>query len=382
MKLAVLGSTGSIGLQTLDVCRRLSPRPEVVVLAAHSNCELLTNQAREFGAKYVVLAEQKAWREAKKNLTYSDVLLGEEGLQQALAHAEPDVSVNAVWGAAGLKYSLSALRHSRRLALANKESLVAAGQLVMGEAREWGCEVFPVDSEQSAIFQAMHCGKHKEVRRVILTASGGPFLDWTPEQIASATPEDALKHPTWEMGRGITVDSATLMNKAFEVIETRWLFDLDPSQIEVVIHPESVVHSMVEFVDGSCVAQLNIPDMRIPIQYSLTYPERVRLDLKPLDFAELGSLTFQKPDTRRFRALMLAWQVLEAGGAAGAVLVAANQRTTAAFLEGKIGFDKICDISTKVLHTHNVVSNPTLDDILAAHDWAMAEADRWISREY
>lgn len=378
MKAAVLGSTGSIGLQTLDVCRRLPERPQVLVLSAHRNFGTLLEQAREFGVKYVVLADRGAYQEAKQAAEGVEVLLGDEGLGEALAGAAPDVTVNAVWGTAGLEATLTAIRHSRRLALANKESLVSAGELVMGEARERGCEIVPIDSEQSAVFQALHAGKRSEVRRVILTASGGPFLDWSPEQIAKATPDDALKHPTWAMGRGITVDSATLMNKAFEVIETKWLYDLAPSQIEVVIHPESIVHSIVEFADRSCIAQLSAPDMRIPIQYALTYPQRLELDMKQLDLSELGRLTFQEPDMKRFHALALAWKVLELGGTAGGALVAANQQAVAAFLEGKISFDAICGVSEKVLHALNVVGNPALDDILAAHDWARAEAKRWI----
>jgi 1-deoxy-D-xylulose-5-phosphate reductoisomerase len=382
MKIAVLGSTGSIGLQTLDICRRLSPRPEIAVLSARSNGDALMAQAIEFGAKYAVLSEREAWEQAKSASENTTVLLGDEGLEEALSATTPDITVNAIWGAAGLKASLSAIRHSRRLALANKESLVSAGELVMGEAKERGCEVVPIDSEQSAIFQALQSGKRSEVRRVMLTASGGPFLNWSQEQIAEATPQDALKHPTWTMGRGITVDSATMMNKAFEVIEAKWLFDLAPSQIEVVIHPESIVHSMVEFVDGSCIAQLSITDMRVPIQYALTYPDRARLDLKLLDLCELGQLTFRKPDGKRFQALALAWEVLELGGTAGAALVSANQRATAAFLEGMIGFNQISEIADRVLQTLQVVKKPVLEDIFAAYEWGKAEADRCIMQGF
>jgi 1-deoxy-D-xylulose-5-phosphate reductoisomerase len=380
MKVAVLGSTGSIGLQTLDVCRKMSPRPELVLLSANTNAKLLIEQAEELGVKRVVLHDENAWKESRNGSDRTDILPGSE-LEHALRETTPDVTVNGIWGTAGLEPTLAALKHSRRLALANKESLVSAGEIVMKAAKEMDCPIVPIDSEQSAIFQAMQGGKRNEVRRVILTASGGPFLDWSPEQIAAATPQDALKHPTWEMGHGISVDSATLMNKAFEVIEAKWLFDLDPAQIEVVIHPESIVHSMVEFIDGSCLAQLSVTDMRLPIQYALTCPGRSGLDLEPLQLHEVGSLNFRKPDLERFPALSLAWKVLEMAGTAGAALVAANQRATAAFLDGKKGFNSISETAAKVLQSLSVVQNPALDDILATHDWARAEADKWVSQE-
>ncbi len=380
MKVAVLGSTGSIGLQTLDVCRRLDPRPEVVLLSANTNANVLLEQAQEFGANRVVLHDEGSW-EKNKGISDSIDILPASELEQALQESSPDVTVNGIWGTAGLEPTLAALRHSQRLALANKESLVAAGEIVMKASKELDCPVVPIDSEQSAIFQAMQGGKRSEVRRVILTASGGPFLDWTPERIAAATPQDALKHPTWEMGHGISVDSATLMNKAFEVIEAKWLFDLEPSQIEVVIHPESIIHSMVEFVDGSCLAQLSVTDMRIPIQYALTWPERRGLDLEPLRLHEIGSLNFRKPDLERFGALSLAWQALELGGNAGAALVAASQYVTKAFLEGRTGFNSIYETTAKVLQQLNVVHSPALGDILATLEWATAEADKWVSRE-
>jgi 1-deoxy-D-xylulose 5-phosphate reductoisomerase len=303
MKIAVLGSTGSIGLQTLDVCRRLSPRQEIAVLSARSNGDALMAQAIEFGAKYAVLSEREAWEQAKSASKDTTVLLGDEGLEEALSATTPDITVNAIWGAAGLKASLSAIRHSRRLALANKESLVSAGELVMGEAKERGCEVVPIDSEQSAIFQALQSGKRSEVRRVMLTASGGPFLN--------------------------------------------------------------------------CIT-----DMRVPIQYALTYPDRARLDLKLLDLCELGQLTFRKPDGKRFQALALAWEVLELGGTAGAALVSANQRATAAFLEGMIGFNQISEIADRVLQTLQVVKKPVLEDIFAAYEWGKAEADRCIMQGF
>jgi 1-deoxy-D-xylulose-5-phosphate reductoisomerase len=382
MKIAVLGSTGSIGLQTLDICRRLSPRPKIAILSARSSGDVLMAQASEFDSQYAVLSDREAWEQAKTSAGKTSVLFGDEGLEEALAAAKPDIVVNAVWGTAGLNASLNAIRHSHRLALANKESIVCAGELVMAEARERNCEILPIDSEQSAIFQALQAGNHNEIRRIILTASGGPFREWTPERIEKATPEDALKHPTWEMGSGITVDSATLMNKAFEVIEAKWLFDLDPAQIEVVIHPESIVHSMVEFVDGSCIAQLSLTDMRIPIQYALTYPERMELGLKHLDLGELGSLNFEKPDTKRFAALALAWEVLELGGTAGAALVAANQQASRAFLDGRTDFNSISKISAHVIKSLSVIDNPTFENILATQEWARTEADRCISQGF
>jgi len=381
MKIAILGSTGSVGLQTIDVCRRLQPKQEIAVLAARRNVDAVMAQVTEFGASHVVFADKKAWKKASESQTNVNVLFGEEGLEEALEKTSPDVTVNSIWGTAGLQATLAALKYSKRLALANKESLVSAGQLVMSKAKETGCEILPVDSEQSAIMQAMASGRHSEIRRVLLTASGGPFLDWSSERMAKARPEDALKHPTWAMGRGITVDSATLMNKAFEIIETKWLFDLEPALIEVVIHPESIVHSLVEFMDGSCIAQMSVTDMRIPIQYALTYPDRLQLDLKPLELHEIGKLTFRKPDSKRFRALVLARQVMELGGTAGATLVSANQRASAAFLDGKIGFNRICEVTAKVIGALSVVANPSLEDIISTHEWSQAEADRWISQE-
>ncbi len=290
-----------------------------------------------------------------------------------------DVVVAAVVGAAGLPAALAAVRAGKKLALANKEALVVAGSLLIPEARRRGVALLPVDSEHSAIFQAMACGRGREVRRVILTASGGPFRNAPLEAIHNATPADALNHPTWRMGGKITIDSATMFNKALELIEACWLFDLRPQQVQIVVHPESIIHSMVEFIDGSVIAELSPPDMRTPIQYALTYPERANGCSRRMDWTKVQALHFEPPDFEKFPALTLAYQVAEAGGTSGAVLNAANEAAVAAFMAGKIAFGEICRVVELTISQHRIQTSPTLDDLLEADRWARQCAEASIA---
>ena len=378
MNIALLGSTGSIGRMTLEVVASLGPPWRVVAMAANRQVELLAKQVAASGAKTVAVADSSAADRLTRALPRGctpEVLLGPEGLVAVAAATDVDTVVSAVVGSAGLGAALAAVRAGKRLALANKESLVMAGELVMAEARAAGAQVLPVDSEHSAIFQAMAAGRRGEVRRVVLTASGGPFYRRF-ESHAAVTAEEALDHPTWSMGPKITIDSATLMNKALEIIEAHHLFGLGPQEIQVVIHPESTVHSLVEFVDGSVIAQLSPPDMRMPIQYALTYPERRPAPWPRLDLAMLGRLQFETPDLERFPALALGFEVIRRGGTAGAALAGADEVAVAAFLGRRIKFTDIVPVVEHVLAAHPWTAHPTLEDILAADAWAREEATR------
>jgi 1-deoxy-D-xylulose-5-phosphate reductoisomerase len=386
--LVVLGSTGSIGVSTLDVCRSMgAERVRVTGLVGGSKWELLAAQAREHKVPRVAIADPAAYKSLARELSGSgiEVLSGAEGACALVADAACDTVLAAITGAAGLPAVLEAARRGRRLCLSNKESLVLTGPILGRMARENGAELIPVDSEHSAIFQALRAGTTKETRRLILTASGGPFREWPAERIARATREEALNHPTWKMGPAITIDSATLMNKALEVVEARWLFDLPPEQIDVVIHPQSVIHSLVEFVDGSVMAQLGVPDMRVPIQYSLTYPGRLPLETAPFDLAKIGRFTFEAVDRARFPAVDLAYDVLRRGGVAGAVFNAANEVARIAFLAGRIAFPQIVRTTERVLDRHRGagpgrdLSAPTLDDVLEADRWSREEAERCLT---
>ncbi|MGE0708540.1 MAG: 1-deoxy-D-xylulose-5-phosphate reductoisomerase [Planctomycetota bacterium] len=384
-RVVVLGSTGSIGKSTLDVCGNLGDEVEVTGLAAGSQWELLAAQAREHRVPRVSIASPAAYAPLRDALagTGIEVLQGDEGACALVAEG-CDAVLAAITGAAGLPPVLEAARRGLRLCLSNKESLVLAGPILSELARENGCELLPVDSEHSAIFQALEAGNTREVRRILLTASGGPFREWGKERIAAATRAEALKHPTWEMGPFITIDSATLMNKSLELIEARWLFDVPAEQIEIVVHPQSIIHSLVEFVDGSVMAQLGVPDMRVPIQYALTYPERRPLATAPFDLAEIGRLTFERPDPERFPAVTLAYEVLRRGGVAGAVFNASNEVGRAAFLAERITFPQIVDITARVLEAHAArgpsrdVATPGLEEVLEADRWAREEAGTWI----
>ena len=379
-RVVVLGSTGSIGLSTLNVIESdASARLCAHGLSAHSNWRRLADQARATRPRFVTVTDLQAADEVRSAMRGTDVevLTGEEGVVRMVQDPATDRVLNAIVGAAGLNGAWAALEAGKTVALANKETLVVAGPLIMDLARRRNARLLPVDSEHSAIFQALHAGDRREVRRVILTSSGGPFRGKARRELRDVTPEAALNHPTWRMGPKITIDSATLMNKALEVIEARWLFDLEPDQIEVVIHPESVIHSMVEFVDGSVIAQLSPPDMRLPIQYALTYPERSPCPGPRLDLTRPSALHFEPPDRETFPALDLAYEVMKRGGTAGAALNAANEVAVGRFLGSEIGFLDIPRACRAVLDHHEFDPRPTLDQLWKIDAWARLEVQRW-----
>jgi len=371
-RIAILGSTGSIGGNALRVIASLGEGYSVFALSAQSKVELLAEQARAFGPKFIAITDASC-RERLVELVGDldvEVLSGAESLVALAELDEVDTVLTAIVGAAGLPAVLAAARKGKRLAIANKEPLVMAGELLVEEARKSGSEILPVDSEHSAIFQAMQAGKPGEVAKIILTASGGPFRELSVDEIKNVTLEQALAHPTWDMGPKITIDSATMMNKALEVIEARWLFDVPVEKIEVLIHPESIIHSLVEFVDASVIAQLGQPDMRLPIQYALTYPDRLASPAKPPQLAEIGSLHFAAPDQRVFRALPLAYEVSRAGGTAAAVFNAANEAAVEEFLAGRIRFVNILELIEHCLDNHDAKTGVPLGEILEADAWA------------
>ena len=388
-RVLLLGSTGSIGENTDRVVQNLAEELELVGLAAHSSWERLLEQIASHHPEAVALVDPEAAGKLRAALENADdkagalprIYEGEGGLVELVRETEADVLVAAISGAAGLPANIAALETGKDLALANKESLVMSGSILTRLARENDRRILPVDSEHSAIFQSLEAGSREEVERVILTASGGPFRQTSAEELEKVTRQDALNHPTWEMGEKITIDSATLMNKALEIIEARWLFDLPPEQIEVVVHPQSIIHSLVEYRDGSTICQLGPPDMRVPIQYALTYPRRLPLPTDQLSLAELGQLTFESPDTGRFPALRLAYEVLEQGGTAATVFNAANEVAVAAFLKEEIPFLGILKVVETCLKQHNVVENPDLENIFAADEWARLETEKILKLE-
>ncbi len=383
-RLAILGSTGSVGLQTLAVVEAFPERYRVVSLAARRSVEKLEEQVRAFRPELVALAEPQAAAALRERLGDHpvEIVSGPAGLAAAAA-CDADLCVAAMVGAAGLEPTLAAIRAGRDVALANKEVLVMAGALVLRAVSGSGASLLPVDSEHSAIFQALAGQPRERIRRLIQTASGGPFRSWPAERIAKASVEAALRHPNWEMGPKITIDSATLMNKGLEVIEARWLFDVGPERIDVVVHPESIVHSAVEFVDSSVIAQLGLPDMRVPIAVALAHPDRLELDLPRLDLSALGSLHFETPDRKRFPCLGLAYAALAADEAAPAVLNAANELSVAAFLEGRIAFPRIAAANEATLEAHVARGScgPLRDlrDVLEADAWARERTRAWLS---
>ncbi|OHB77568.1 MAG: 1-deoxy-D-xylulose-5-phosphate reductoisomerase [Planctomycetes bacterium RBG_16_59_8] len=381
-RVVLLGSTGSIGVNTLKVLSGLRGYA-LCGLTAGSNWQLALRQIRKHSPKLVAMADEKAAERLAHALRSSRVkiLRGEDGIRTVAAMDGADIVVSAILGAAGLRPNLDALAAGKRLALANKESLVMAGEAMMAAARRYHTEIIPIDSEHSAVFQAFHSGRREEVRKVTLTASGGPFANHHSDRLHRVTPRDALNHPTWKMGAKITVDSATLMNKALEVIEARWLFDLKPEQIEVLVHPQSIIHSLVEFTDGSVIAQMGPPDMKIPIQYALTYPRRLKGNGARLDLAEVKSLTFQKPDTEKFPSIRLGYEVVRRGGTLGAVLNAANEVAVKAFLDKRCAFPDITATVAAVMKEHRSKKRPTLDDVLAAARWATARAESLLALE-
>jgi 1-deoxy-D-xylulose-5-phosphate reductoisomerase len=374
-RIAILGSTGSVGRKALRVIDALGPEYVIIALSAHTSVELLAEQARRYRPKYIAVTDAK--HAAKVSDLVRDmgieVFTGPESLVQIAELEEVDIVLTAVVGAAGLPSALSAAKKGKKLAIANKEPLVIAGELLTKTARENGGTILPVDSEHSAICQAMRSGSRREVSRIILTASGGPFRKAGIEDLQYVTLEQALAHPVWDMGPKITIDSATMMNKAFEVIEAHWLFDMPVEKIEVLVHPESIVHSLVEFVDGSVIAQMGQPDMCLPIQYALTYPARVAGIGKPLRLEEIGRLTFERPDFETFRALPLGYEVARTGGTAPVVFNAANEAAVQEFLAGAIEFVNIVELIECCLDKHTVKRQVALEELLEVDAWARKE---------
>ncbi|HHT9118145.1 MAG TPA: 1-deoxy-D-xylulose-5-phosphate reductoisomerase, partial [Candidatus Hypogeohydataceae bacterium YC38] len=388
--IAILGSTGSIGKNALEVIRSLGGGYRATALSTHRSWEVLAEQVEEFHPKRVAIVDKSCYKDLKERLSRNsvEILAGEDSLEELTSGEDVDLVLSAIVGAAALPATLAAIQGGKALALANKEALVMAGAIVTSRARERGVPIIPVDSEHSAIFQALKAGRRSELRKVILTASGGPFYNYPKDKLADVTPEQALKHPTWRMGKKITVDSATLMNKALEIIEAKWLFGLEAQEIEVIIHPQSIIHSMVEFQDGSVIAQMGLPDMKLPIQYALTYPERQPAPVEPLDLVKIGQLTFQRPDMEKFPALRLGYRAASAGGTLPAVMNAANESAVQAFLDRKIRFTEIASLVEKVMDRHQCLpfrplkndvqgmeglNNPSLEDITAADTWAREE---------
>lgn len=375
-KIALLGSTGSIGEQTLDVVRAYPDLFEITTLTAHNNWERLVSQAIEFQPDSVVISNKAHYTSIKEALKKHDIKIyaGEDSLVQIVENTNIDTVVSALVGFAGLFPTVNSVKHGKRVALANKESLVVAGETVMSLARIHGASILPVDSEHSAIFQSL-AGELSPIEKIILTASGGPFRSWDKEQIFHATVAQALNHPNWVMGKKITVDSASLMNKGLEVIEAKWLFDLQPSQIEVTIHPSSVIHSMVQFEDGAIKAQLGAPDMKLPIQYALTYPNRLPMNKSNrLDFSKGINMDFSAPDTDKFPCLRIAYDVMKIGGTAPCVMNAANEVAVEAFLKGGIEFGEIPRIIENCINRINCVTSPSLSDYTQADAEARAYA--------
>ena len=379
--IAVLGSTGSIGTQALDVIREQGDALHVEVLSAHNNADLLVKQALEFKPNVVVIGNEAKWKEVNDALFDLGIKVysGEEALEQVVETDGIDMVLTAMVGAAGLKPTMRAIQAGKHIALANKETLVVAGELVMAAARKRGVDIHPVDSEHSAIYQCLAGEFHNPIEKVILTASGGPFRGRDLASLERVTKADALKHPNWDMGAKITIDSASLMNKGLEVIEAKWLFDVDPDQIDVVVHPQSIVHSCVQFTDGSIKAQLGLPDMKLPIQYALTYPRRLANAFPRFSFMDYPELTFEQPDTKTFRNLALAFDALRTGGNAPAVLNAANEIAVARFLRDELTFLDLPRVVEHALERVTLMSKPSLDDLVASDAEARRVATEWRS---
>ena len=389
-KLVVLGATGSVGVSTLDVAARHPDRFEVVALTAHRRIDLLFEQCRQFSPRYAVAADADQAEMLRTRVRAAglstEILAGVEGLVRVASLPDADTVIAAIVGIAGLAPTLAAAAAGKRVLLANKEALVTAGALFMETVAQGGASLVPIDSEHNAIFQALPPRFAGDlgavgVRRILLTASGGPFRDWPTERMATVTPDQACAHPNWVMGRKISVDSATMMNKGLEVIEARWLFNADPSQIQVVIHPQSVIHSLVEYVDGSVLAQLGNPDMRTPIACALAYPDRVAAGVESLNLAQIGSLTFHEPDLARFPCLGLAYAALRAGGAAPVVLNAANEVAVAEFLAGRLRFDRIARLIEAMLERVTAQDVASLPAVLAADRATREAAHEWLARQ-
>jgi len=377
-KISILGSTGSIGKNTLEVVKQYPEKFKVLGIAAKSDVQTLKAQIRAFKPEVVAVFDESAGKALKKENLKVKTLTGIEGVIEVATLEDADIVVSAIAGSAGLLPTFAGIRAGKNVALATKEALVMAGEIIMAEAWRKGVKIIPVDSEHSAIFQCLSGRKRKEVKRIILTASGGPFLKRKLSALKKVTPKAALKHPNWFMGKKITIDSATLMNKGLEVIEAHYLFNLPPQKIDVVLHPQSIVHSMVEFIDGSVMAQMSVPDMRGPIGYALSYPERLEGVLPSLNISEVKELTFEKPDEKRYPCLGLAYEALKEGGTMPSVLNTVNEVAVEAFLNKKISFTKIYDVVTETMQKHNTVKCKKIEDILEASEWARKKARRVI----
>lgn len=366
-KIALLGSTGSIGTQTLEIVRNHSEL-QVVSLTANSNVDTMEKQAREFSPKLVVMHDENAANELKARLSDTDITVksGMDGLIEAACIAEADIVLTAVVGMIGIKPTIAAIKAHKDIALANKETLVCAGHIIMPLIKECNVKLYPVDSEHSAIFQSLNGENHADVEKILITASGGPFRTKSKDELKNMTVEDALAHPNWNMGSKITVDSATLVNKGLEVMEACWLFDVPLEKIQVVVHPQSIIHSMVQYVDGAIMAELGAPDMKLPIQYALFYPNRPYLDTRRVDFYELSQMTFEKPDPDKFEGFALAMEAAKAGGSMPTVFNAANEVAVAMFLNREIGFTDIPRLIKAAMDNHKVIDNPSVDEILKA----------------
>jgi len=373
LKISILGSTGSIGKQTLDIVRNNKSRFKITALTANTNIQLLCEQAKEFKPETIAIADISKYGELKRMIENDirdiRVLSGREGIVEAATYENTDLVLSAIVGIAGLEPIYNAIKERKRIALANKETLVTAGGIIMKEAAKRNVKIIPVDSEHSAIFQCMGNDRNN-ISKIILTASGGPFRTKTYKEITKATVADALNHPNWIMGKKITVDSATLMNKGLEVIEAKWLFDISPDKIEVCIHPQSIIHSMVEYADGSVIAQLGVPDMRLPIQYALTYPHRIEASGKKLKLTEVKQLTFEEPDLNRFPCLKLAYDALQLGDSACIVLNGANEVAVNSFLQGKIRFTDIYRLVYSALEKHKITTVSSIKDVYLIDNWS------------
>jgi len=381
-RLSLLGSTGSIGRNTLEVVADHPESFRVVALAVRSNIELLEEQIKAFRPEIVAVFDESAAKILRSKNLPVEVLSGEQGLVDVATIEDVDIVVSAIVGSAGLIPTLSAVKAGKNIALANKESLVMAGQLIMSEARRKGVMIIPVDSEHSALFQCLDKREKTEVRKVILTASGGPFLRRAKEELETVTPVEALRHPNWDMGRKITIDSATLMNKGLEVIEAHWLFDLPPENIDVLLHSQSIIHSMVEFVDGSLLAHMSVPDMKGPISYALSYPERFENVLPVLDLAEIHELIFERPDPGKYPALSLTYDALRKGGTMPCVMNMANEVAVESFLNREIPFTAISKVVSETMSEHKVLKGGSIDEIMSASEWAKQKASELIRQKW
>lgn len=375
-RVAILGSTGSIGTQALEVIETYPDLFDLQVITANKNAELLIAQALKFKPNTVVIVDESLYNQVKTALQNEDihVYTGEQSLSQVVTSTEVDIVLTAMVGYAGLKPTLAAIGAKKNIALANKETLVVAGELVTKFAKENGVNIYPVDSEHSAIFQCLAGEFHNPIEKIYLTASGGPFRGWKKDQLEKVTVEQALNHPNWVMGAKITIDSASLMNKGLEVIEAKWLFNLKPDQIDTIVHPQSIVHSLVQFEDGSMKAQMGLPDMKLPIQYALTYPDRFPTNFPRFNFMDYPLLTFEKPDRETFLNLGLAYDAMEMGGTAACALNAGNEITVQAFLDKKISFLQIAEINQAVLKSTEIIQNPTYEDYVAIDELARLNA--------